>query len=146
LRDAVAKGSFHNEPNFICRGDAEKSLSVAPMTLEGEFELGGQEHFYLETQAAHAERGEDGSVFVVSSTQHPSEVQQVISHVLHLPANKVVVQMPPRPPRSPRWRHITPASRCACASIAIRTWPSRGIAIRFSRGSKLVLTKTVCCK
>ena len=93
LRDAVAKGSFHNEPNFIRRGDTEKSFSAAPLTFEGEFELGGQEHFYLETNAAHAERGEDGSIFIASSTQHPSEVQQVVSHVLHLPANKIVVQM-----------------------------------------------------
>jgi xanthine dehydrogenase molybdopterin-binding subunit B len=94
LREAVAQGSFHNEPNFIRRSDAEKSLAASPLTLEGEFELGGQEHFYLETHAAWAECGEDGSVFIASSTQHPSEVQQVISHLLHLPANKVVVQMP----------------------------------------------------
>jgi xanthine dehydrogenase large subunit len=94
LQQALAEKRFHNEPNFIRRGDTETSLASAPLTLEGEFELGGQEHFYLETQAAHAERGEDGSVFVVSSTQHPSEVQQVVAHVLHLPANKVVVQCP----------------------------------------------------
>ena len=62
------------------------------MTLTGEFELQGQEHFYLETQAAWAEPGEDGAMFVSSSTQHPSEVQAVVAHVLGVPANKVVVQ------------------------------------------------------
>ena len=41
-----------------------------------------------------AERGDDGAVRVTSSTQHPSEVQQVVAHVLHLPANQVVVQCP----------------------------------------------------
>ena len=94
LRDALAEKSFHNEPNFIRRGDVEKSFSDAPLTLEGEFELGGQEHFYLESQAAWATRGEDGAVLIASSTQHPSEVQQVVAHVLHLPANKIIVQCP----------------------------------------------------
>ena len=56
--------------------------------------LGGQEHFYLEAQAAWAERGDDGDIFVCSSTQHPSEIQAVVSHVLHLPRNKVVVEAP----------------------------------------------------
>ena len=94
LRQALAEKRFHNEPNFIRRGDAETGLSAAPLTLEGEFELGGQEHFYLESHAAWAERGEDGSIFVMSSTQHPSEIQQVVAHLLHLPANQVVVQCP----------------------------------------------------
>ena len=48
----------------------------------------------METQAAWAKPGEDGSMFVVTSTQHPSEIQTVVAHVLHLPANQVVVQAP----------------------------------------------------
>ena len=94
LTQAVSEGSFHNEPNFIRRGDVAQGLAAAPLTLVGEFEFGGQEHFYLETHAAWAERGEDGSVIVTSSTQHPSEVQNVVAHVLHLPMNKVVVLSP----------------------------------------------------
>jgi len=92
LRQAIDEHSFHNEPNFIRRGDVESALRRAPVRVDGEFELGGQEHFYLETNAAWAECGEDGSMLVVSSTQHPSEVQQVVARVLHLPAGKVVVQ------------------------------------------------------
>ena len=59
LRDAIAKQSFHNEPNFIRRGVVDPHLQSSPHTLEGEFEFGGQEHFYLETQAAHATPGEE---------------------------------------------------------------------------------------
>ncbi|HEX7666958.1 MAG TPA: molybdopterin cofactor-binding domain-containing protein, partial [Polyangiaceae bacterium] len=55
---------------------------------------GGQEHFYLESQAAWAEPDDSGGVRVVSSTQHPSEVQAVVSHVLHLHRNQVVIQAP----------------------------------------------------
>jgi xanthine dehydrogenase molybdopterin-binding subunit B len=62
LPRAIAQKSFHNEPNFIRRGNIETALKDSPLTFSGIFELGGQEHFYLETQAAWAEPGEDNSV------------------------------------------------------------------------------------
>ncbi len=138
LEQAVSEGSFHNEPNFIRRGDAARGLQDAPLTLEGEFELGGQEHFYLETHAARAERGEDGAMRVVSSTQHPSEVQSVVAHVLHLPANKVIVH-------SPRMgggfggketQANTPAALAALAA-----WHTgRQVRVRFNRDQDMMLT------
>src|SRR5262249_15865984 len=71
-----------------------EALAKSPHRLAGEIEMGGQEHFYLESHAAWAECGEDGEVFVSSSTQHPSEVQAVVAHVLDRPRNKVTVQSP----------------------------------------------------
>jgi xanthine dehydrogenase molybdopterin binding subunit len=94
IEDAIAQNSFHTEPNFIRRGDVHLALKNSPQILEGEFYLGGQEHFYLEMQAACAEPGEDGAMFVMSSTQHPSEVQHIVAHLLHVPINHVVVQSP----------------------------------------------------
>ena len=58
----------------------------------GEFEFGGQEHFYLETNAALALVDENGQIFVQSSTQHPSETQEIVAHVLGLHAHQVTVQ------------------------------------------------------
>ncbi len=94
IEDAIAQGSFHTEPNFIKRGDVTTGLASSPNTLEGQFSFAGQEHFYLEMQAACAEPGEDGSMFVISSTQHPSEVQHIVAHLLHVSVNHVVVQSP----------------------------------------------------
>ncbi len=94
LADAIAKGSYHTHPHVIARGDVTQALAKSPHTLSGELNIGGQEHFYLESQAAFAECGDAGDLFVISSTQHPSEVQAVVSHVLHVPRNKVVVQSP----------------------------------------------------
>ena len=94
LEQALREESFHTEPHIIRRGDPEGELDKSPHRLDGEITMGGQEHFYLETQAAWAERGDDGDVFVCSSTQHPTEIQAIVSHVLHLPRNKVVVQSP----------------------------------------------------
>jgi xanthine dehydrogenase molybdopterin binding subunit/xanthine dehydrogenase small subunit len=94
VRDAIAKESFHTEPHVIRRGDVDEALATSENRLGGEIEIGGQEHFYLESQAAWAECGEDGEVFVTSSTQHPSEIQAVVAHVLDVPRNRVTVQSP----------------------------------------------------
>ncbi len=91
---AIAAGSFHSEPHVLARGDVMAALAAAPHRIEGEFEFGGQEHFYLETQAAWAEAGEDGTMLVHSSTQHPSEIQTIVAEVLHVSRNKVTVQSP----------------------------------------------------
>ena len=93
-RAAMAKGSYHTDPHVIARGDVDAALAKSPHTLAGEIDIGGQEHFYLEAHAAWAECGEDGEVFVASSTQHPSEVQAVVAHVMNLPRHKVTVQSP----------------------------------------------------
>jgi len=138
LRQAIAEKSFHNEPNYIRRGDGERALAAAPLTLEGEFELGGQEHFYLEPQAASAERGEDGSMFVLSSSQHPSEVQQVISHVLHLPANKVVVQVP-RMGGGFGGKETQAATPAAIAALAAYQ-TGRRVRVRFNRDQDMAIT------
>jgi xanthine dehydrogenase molybdopterin-binding subunit B len=68
---------------------------AAPRTgWRATLDIGGQEHFYLETQAAWAERARTARDFVSASTQHPSEVQAIVSHVLDLPRTAVVVQSP----------------------------------------------------
>jgi xanthine dehydrogenase molybdopterin binding subunit/xanthine dehydrogenase small subunit len=93
-REAAEKQSFHTNGHVIARGDVDAALAKSPHRLSGEMDIGGQEHFYLESQAAWAEADDSGGVRVVSSTQHPSEVQAVVSHVLHIPRNKVVVESP----------------------------------------------------
>ncbi len=138
LRQALAEKSFHNEPNFIRRGDCDDALAHAPSTLEGEFELGGQEHFYLETQAAWAERGEDGSMLVISSTQHPSEVQEIVAHLLHLPANKVVVQMP-RMGGGFGGKETQAATPAALAALAAHH-TGQPVRVRFNRDQDMMLT------
>ena len=94
VADAITANSFHTEPNFIRRGDVNRAISEAPFRLDGTFLLGGQDHFYLETQVAYAKPGEDGSMFIESSTQHPSEIQHIVAHLLGVPSNHVVVEAP----------------------------------------------------
>ena len=88
----VADNRIHADYAFI-RGEPADEISRAPREITGEFRMGGQEHFYLEGQVALAVPGEDGDMLVHSSTQHPSEVQHVVAHVLGLDSNQVTVEV-----------------------------------------------------
>lgn len=92
LTAALESEHFLTDPVRIERGDVTSVFAAAPRRLEGELLVGGQEHFYLETQAAYAYVDESGEVFVHSSTQHPSETQTIVARVLGCPANRVVCQ------------------------------------------------------
>ena len=92
IDDAIAAKSFIGPVRTIERGDVNQALADAEHILEGEFHVGGQEHFYLENQVAIAVPGEDRTLTVHSSTQHPSEIQAMVSELLHLPFNRVIAQ------------------------------------------------------
>jgi xanthine dehydrogenase large subunit len=81
-------------PDYVFeRGDVTDEIGRAPRQASGELRVGGQEHFYLEGQAALAVPGEDGDMLVYSSTQHPSEVQHVVAHMLGRHQNAVTVEV-----------------------------------------------------
>ncbi|MEP6881162.1 MAG: molybdopterin cofactor-binding domain-containing protein, partial [Dokdonella sp.] len=90
IADAITRASFHCPPARVERGDVDAGLSNAPYRLHGELEIGGQDHFYLETQASWAQIDSEGLVQVTSSTQHPTETQVIVARVLGLPSNRVV--------------------------------------------------------
>jgi xanthine dehydrogenase large subunit len=92
IEAAIAADSFLTTGDRLAKGDAATALRTAPRRLEGEFAIGGQEHFYLETNAALALRDEDGGMVVHSSTQHPTETQEIVARVLGVPKHAVVVQ------------------------------------------------------
>ena len=92
IAQAIAADSFHAPAERLHRGDPERALSESAHRLEGELFIGGQEHFYLETQAALALPEEGGAMFVHSSTQHPTETQEVVARVLGIAKHLVTVQ------------------------------------------------------
>jgi xanthine dehydrogenase molybdopterin binding subunit len=138
LEQALAARRFHNAPNFIRRGKVGAALADSPMTLTGVFELQGQEHFYLETQAAWAKPGEDGAIFVSSSTQHPTEVQAVVSHLLCVPSNKIVVQSL-RMGGGFGGKETQAATPAALAALAAQH-TGRAVRVRWNRDLDMMLT------
>lgn len=79
------------EPLKLERGDIAQGFQNSKRVLSGEMRIGGQDHFYLEGMIALAIPGEDDEMTIHSSTQHPSEVQHIVSHVMGVPSNAINV-------------------------------------------------------
>jgi xanthine dehydrogenase large subunit len=93
IDDALAAGSrFEEGPRIYQRGDAAGALLRADHRLSGQLHIGGQEHFYLEGQAALAQPGEAGDMHVISSTQHPTEIQHKVADAIGVPMHSVRVE------------------------------------------------------
>jgi xanthine dehydrogenase large subunit len=93
IEDARAADQRLEPVQKMGMGDAAKAIASAPHQIHGELACGAQDHFYLEGQIAYAVPGEGGSLSVSSSTQHPSEVQAGIAHVLDCAAHKITVEV-----------------------------------------------------
>ncbi|RDW61144.1 uncharacterized protein DSM5745_10642 [Aspergillus mulundensis] len=94
IDEAIEAGSFFRYGKELRRGAAPdeigKALEGCEFTLSGTSRIGGQEHFYLETNAAIAiPHAEDGSMDVWSSTQNTMETQDFISQVTNVPRHKI---------------------------------------------------------
>ena len=89
----AANSRFESGPVIWAKGDAAAAIAAAPHQIDGSFEVGGQEHFYLEGQVAAALPQEGGDMVVLSSTQHPTEIQHKVAHALHLPMSAVRVEV-----------------------------------------------------
>ncbi len=93
IERALAAESYILPPREITRGDAREAILEAKHRLTGQFEMGGQDHFYLEGQIAYAVPGEDGDVFIHTSTQHPTEVQHNVARFLDVPDNSITANV-----------------------------------------------------
>ena len=91
-QEAHAQGQYVLPPMHLVRGDAAKAIAAAPRKLKGTLDVGGQEQFYLEGQISYAIPKEDGGMLVHCSTQHPSEMQNLVAHALKLHAHHVQVE------------------------------------------------------
>lgn len=90
IDDAIARQQFIGPTRRIQRGDVAAAFADAEHVLEGTFISGGQEHLYLESQAALAMSTEAGQITVHSSTQNPTEIQAVVARCMGLRQNQVV--------------------------------------------------------
>ncbi|MGE3244932.1 MAG: xanthine dehydrogenase molybdopterin binding subunit [Beijerinckiaceae bacterium] len=93
LDAAIAAESHVCPPQRMALGDADAALASAEVRLSGRLQIGGQDHFYLETHIAIAEPRDDGGFHIYSSTQHPSEVQKHVALALGLPQAMVTAEV-----------------------------------------------------
>ncbi len=91
LKDSLNKKNLLFDVRKINKGNAQKKILKSKHTLKGNFTTGSQEHFYLEGQVAFVIPKEDNEMIVYSSTQHPSETQQLIGKMLNQKSNSITV-------------------------------------------------------
>ncbi|MGX5219164.1 xanthine dehydrogenase molybdopterin binding subunit [Pseudomonas segetis] len=91
--DALRKKHFVLDSHQHKIGDSAGALAAAPHRLQGRLHIGGQEHFYLETQISSVMPTEDGGMIVYTSTQNATEVQKLVAEVLGVAMHKIVIDM-----------------------------------------------------
>ncbi|MCC5974782.1 MAG: molybdopterin-dependent oxidoreductase [Rubellimicrobium sp.] len=139
IDEAIAAGSrFEEGPRIWSDGDVEAALAAAPHRLTGRIGIGGQEHFYLEGQAALALPQEDGGMVVQSSTQHPSEVQHKVADALGLPMGAIRVEVRRMGGGFGGKESQANALAVACAVAAAAT--GRPCKMRYDRDDDMVIT------
>ncbi|MEK9725500.1 MAG: xanthine dehydrogenase molybdopterin binding subunit, partial [Rhodospirillaceae bacterium] len=138
IDQAMDEEFFLESPYVMARGDADKALAKAPHRLQGRVYMGGQEHFYLEGQAALALPGEDGDIVVHSSTQHPSEIQHTVAKVLGLSNNAVTVEVRRMGGAFGGKESNGNLPAAAAALIAAKT--GRAAKVRYDRDQDMIIT------
>ena len=91
IKDSLKKNNLLFKVKKIKKGNPSKKISKSKNCLKGHFTTGSQEHFYLEGQVAFVIPQEDNEMLVFSSTQHPSETQQIIAKMLNQKSNSITV-------------------------------------------------------
>ncbi|MFH0261455.1 xanthine dehydrogenase molybdopterin binding subunit [Vibrio barjaei] len=138
VKEALAKEHFVTESHQQKRGDSQKALAKAKHIIEGELEIGGQEHFYLETQVSSVMPTEDGGMIVYTSTQNPTEVQKLVSEVLGVAMHKVVIDM--RRMGGGFGGKETQAAGPACMAAVIAHLTGRPTKMRLLRNEDMTMT------
>jgi xanthine dehydrogenase large subunit len=125
-------------PLTMKAGDAAAAMATAKHRLSGTFNVGGQDHFYLEGHIAYAVPQEEGDMLVYSSTQHPTEVQHLVSRSLAIPDHAVTVEVR-RMGGGFGGKETQPAQIAAIAALIARK-TGRPAKLRLDRDEDMVAT------
>ena len=136
--DGLANGGEVLPPYEFRRGEPEAAIAGAPRRLTGSVRIGGQEHFYLEGQAALAVPGEDDEMRVHSSTQHPAEVQHLVARMLGAPDAAVVCEC--RRMGGAFGGKESQAAQWACLAALAAHVTGRPAKVRLDRDDDMVMT------
>ena len=134
----AADARFEDGARIYQKGDATAALTTAPQTLSGTINIGGQEHFYLEGQAALALPQDNGDMVVHSSTQHPTEIQHKVAEALGTPMHAVRVETRRMGGGFGGKESQGNALAVACAVAAART--GRPCKMRYDRDDDMIVT------
>jgi xanthine dehydrogenase large subunit len=134
----AAGNDLVTDPLKLERGNVEAAMTASPRRLKGAMTIGGQDHFYLEGQIALAIPGEDQDMLVLSSTQHPTEVQLMVAQVLGVGSHAVTVEV--RRMGGGFGGKETQANLFACVAALAARKLKRPVKLRPDRDDDMVIT------
>lgn len=136
--EALAADSRFGPPVVWQKGDAASAIAMAPNQLSGQIEMGGQEHFYLEGQAAVSVPQEAGDMLVHSSTQHPTEIQHKVAEAIGKPMHAVRVET--RRMGGGFGGKESQGNALACATAVVASLTGRPAKMRYDRDDDMTIT------
>lgn len=136
--EALAADSRFGPPVVWQKGDAASAIAMAPNQLSGQIEMGGQEHFYLEGQAAVSVPQEAGDMLVHSSTQHPTEIQHKVAEAIGKPMHAVRVET--RRMGGGFGGKESQGNALACATAIVASLTGRPAKMRYDRDDDMTVT------
>ena len=138
IEQAIARQSWILPPVQITAGDANAKLAVAPYRLQGIAQVGGQEHFYLEGQICYAYPKEEDMLQVLCSTQHPTEMQLLISEAVGYGMHQVSVEV--RRMGGGFGGKESQSAQWACITAILSVKLKRPVKLRLDRDTDMIVT------
>ena len=137
IKEAIKKNKLLFKVRKIKKGNPLKKIFKSKNYLKGNFTTGSQEHFYLEGQVAFVIPKEDDELIVYSSTQHPSETQQLIAKMLNQKSNSITVLVR-RIGGGFGGKETNFLTSCICALLANKT--KSPVKLRLDRDDDIIIT------
>uniref|UniRef100_A0A8C0VUG1 aldehyde oxidase n=1 Tax=Cyanistes caeruleus TaxID=156563 RepID=A0A8C0VUG1_CYACU len=135
IEEAIKHNSFFEPKRKLEQGNVEEAFETVDNIIEGEICIGGQKHFYMETQSMLAvPKGEDEEMDLYVSTQHPAIIQVML---LHLSYFSTGIRSNQFPTESEPTEDLVKSKSCRgdCYSIT-----SRAVRLILSREDDMVIT------
>uniref|UniRef100_A0A3B4XG15 Xanthine dehydrogenase/oxidase n=1 Tax=Seriola lalandi dorsalis TaxID=1841481 RepID=A0A3B4XG15_SERLL len=137
--EAVEKSSFFEPRRAIERGDVDEAFKSVDRVYEGGMRLGGQEHFYMETQSMLVVPvGEETEFNAYVSTQWPTSTQDAIAETLGIPSNRVTCHV--KRIGGAFGGKVTKTAILACITSVAAWKTSRAVRCVLERGEDMLIT------
>nr|XP_025960944.1 aldehyde oxidase isoform X4 [Dromaius novaehollandiae] len=139
IEEAIKHNSFFEPKRKLEQGNVDQAFETVDKILEGQIHIGGQEHFYLETQSVLAvPKGEDKEMDMYVSTQHPAIIQEMVSASLGVPANRIMCHV--KRVGGAFGGKLLKAGLLASVAAVAANKTSRAVRLVLSRGDDMLIT------
>uniref|UniRef100_A0A663DUL7 Aldehyde oxidase 1 n=2 Tax=Aquila chrysaetos chrysaetos TaxID=223781 RepID=A0A663DUL7_AQUCH len=139
IEEAIKHNSFFEPKRKLEHGNVDQAFETVDNIIEGEIRIGGQEHFYMETQSVLAVPiGEDKEMDVYVSTQHPAIIQEMVAASLGVPANRIMCHV--KRVGGAFGGKLLKAGLLASVAAVAANKTSRAVRLILSRGDDMLIT------